>query len=276
MSQNHPRDSQWLQLDVCLDFLVGKCGKLGDCQFAHPMTHVDVVDNKVMACYDSFKGRCRRVTPPCKYYHPTPPLMEVLVQRGKNHIAMKNSIQFPQLISDVSAMQQQQQFVEVPTTSKSQKIEIGSKRSANVVNNELPIEMMYFKRPTLGPATMAMPMIQVPFIPQPVYQPSMPVVPTDPNGVIPLNAPFVTYTDINGQILDNLPVCQDFNRNMCTRINCKFVHLLDPKKLEIHEHRVAVCRDHANGICRRQQCKYYHIPIQLPPATHMLSSIHGP
>lgn len=179
MSQNHQRDSQWLQLDVCLDFLVGKCGKLGDCKFAHPMTHVDVVDDKVMACYDSFKGRCRRVTPPCKYYHPTPPLMDVLVQRGKNHIAMKNSIQFPQLLSDVSAMQQQQQVMEVPTTSKSHKIEIGSKRSADVVNNELPIEMMYFKRPTLAPAPMPMQMIQVPFIPQPVYQQQIPIVPAD-------------------------------------------------------------------------------------------------
>lgn len=29
------------------------------------------------------------------------------------------------------------------------------------------------------------------------------------------------------QLLDNLPVCQDFGRNMCTRVNCKFVHLLD-------------------------------------------------
>lgn len=84
---------------------------------------------------------------------------------------------------------------------------------------------------------------------------------------------------------------------MCTRINCKFVHLLDreyfyiqqqvfelltkciflllffdnrkAKKLEINEQRVAVCRDHANGFCRRQQCKYYHIPIQLPSAAEM-------
>lgn len=179
MSQNSPRDSQWLQLDVCHEFLRGKCGKLGDCKFAHPMTHVDVVDGKVMACYDSFKGRCRRVTPPCKYYHPTPPLMDVLVQRGKNHVAMKNSTQFSSILSDVSAVMQQQHSmgIEIPTTSKTQ----GTKRSAEMVSNEIPIEMMYFKRPTLAPsAALSLPMIQVPFLPQPIYQPSpIPIVPTD-------------------------------------------------------------------------------------------------
>lgn len=45
------------------------------------------------------------------------------------------------------------------------------------------------------------------------------------------------------------------------------------KKLEITEQRVAVCRDHANGICKRQQCKYYHIPIALPSAYEMASTI---
>lgn len=45
------------------------------------------------------------------------------------------------------------------------------------------------------------------------------------------------------------------------------------KKLEITEQRVAVCRDHVNGICKRQQCKYYHIPIELPSALEMASSI---
>lgn len=158
MSQNiQPRDSQWLQLDVCRDFLVGKCGKLGDCQFAHPMTHTDVVDHKVMACYDSFKGRCRRISPPCKYYHPTPPLMEVLIQRGKNHVAMKQQLEVT-------------------------KVEVGSKRSADVASSgEVPIDLsgLYFKRPNLATAGIQVPMIPVPFIPQPVYQPPIPLVPTD-------------------------------------------------------------------------------------------------
>ncbi|KAG5667951.1 hypothetical protein PVAND_015911 [Polypedilum vanderplanki] len=268
MSQSQ-KDSQWLQLDVCREHQNGKCLISSDeCPQAHPLPHVDVTaDGKVMACYDSFKGRCRRISPPCKFYHPTPPLMEVLLARGRNHLAMKTQMQLLQM-----SEAQQQQIDVLPSTSKTAKIEIGMKRSAEM-SPEIPFEMMYFKRPTLQPTALTtLPVIPAPaaaFIPQPIYQPPITIVPTDPNAVIPLNAPFVTYTDSNGQILDNLPVCQDFNRNMCSRINCKFVHLMNPKKLEIHEQRVAVCRDHANGICRRQQCKYYHIPIQLPSASEM-------
>lgn len=31
------------------------------------------------------------------------------------------------------------------------------------------------------------------------------------------------------QLLDTLPVCQDFNRSMCNRPTCRFVHLTDGK-----------------------------------------------
>jgi hypothetical protein len=159
MSQTQ-KDSQWLQLDVCREFQQGQCPiPPDDCPQAHPLPHVDITgDGKVMACYDSFKGRCRRVAPPCKYYHPTPPLMEVLLARGRSHLAMKNQLQLLQLSEPVEAM---------PTTSK---VEIGVKRSA-----EMPFEMMYFKRPTLQPVIPAPTFIQ-----QPMYQPPpITIVPTD-------------------------------------------------------------------------------------------------
>lgn len=45
---------------------------------------------------------------------------------------------------------------------------------------------------------------------------------------------FFTLTDIKFlchflQLLDTLPVCQDFNRQLCNRPACKFIHLLDGK-----------------------------------------------
>ncbi|CAG9823471.1 unnamed protein product [Phaedon cochleariae] len=85
----------------------------------------------------------------------------------------------------------------------------------------------------------------------------------------PSNAPFVIYTDEQGQLLDTLPVCQDFNRGLCNRPACKFVHLQEGDGVEIVDQRVAVCRDAAKGQCCRSACKYYHIPIALPPAPVM-------
>lgn len=163
---NVQKDSQWLQLDVCREYQVGKCNK-SDCKFAHPLAHVEVADGKVMTCYDSFKGRCRRVTPPCKYYHPTPPLMEILMARGRNHLAMKNSL--IQFVSEIP-----QQLQDIPGSSRVHKIEIGNKRSAEI-SQEIPIEMMYFKRPMLTPTLL--PMMSI--IPQPIYQQPIPIVPTD-------------------------------------------------------------------------------------------------
>ncbi|KAK3920988.1 Zinc finger CCCH domain-containing protein 28 [Frankliniella fusca] len=70
-------------------------------------------------------------------------------------------------------------------------------------------------------------------------------------------------------LLDTLPVCQDFNRQLCNRLTCKFVHLQEGCGVEVREMRVTVCRDAARGQCSRRQCKFYHIPIALPPASHM-------
>ncbi|KAB0797279.1 hypothetical protein PPYR_08273 [Photinus pyralis] len=86
---------------------------------------------------------------------------------------------------------------------------------------------------------------------------------------VPSNAPFVIYTDDHGQLLDTLQVCQDFNRGLCNRPACKFVHIQDGDGVEVVDQRVAVCRDAATGKCSRSVCKYYHIPIALPPAPIM-------
>ncbi|XP_037297882.1 muscleblind-like protein isoform X3 [Manduca sexta] len=108
----------------------------------------------------------------------------------------------------------------------------------------------------------------------PVYQPAttyqqlmqlqQPFVPV--SCCAPANAPYVVYTDERGQLLDTLPVCQDFNRQGCTRPTCRFVHIREGCGLQVVGCRVVVCRDAAAGTCRRAACRYYHIPVQLPPA----------
>ncbi|KAH0956235.1 hypothetical protein HN011_004233 [Eciton burchellii] len=70
--------------------------------------------------------------------------------------------------------------------------------------------------------------------------------------VVPQNAHCVVYTDSCGQLLDTLPVCQDFNRQVCNRPACKFIHLSDGN-VEVIENRVTVCRDAVKGACMRPQ-----------------------
>ncbi|XP_059487879.1 muscleblind-like protein isoform X3 [Neocloeon triangulifer] len=82
------------------------------------------------------------------------------------------------------------------------------------------------------------------------------------------NAHSVVYTDAEGQLLDTLPVCQDFSRNCCKRPACKFVHLTE-SNVEVVDNHVTVCRDDVSGRCTRALCKYYHIPVELPPAPQM-------
>lgn len=165
MSVLQQKDSQWLQLEVCREFQKLNCNKI-DCRFAHPLPHVEITgDGKVMACYDSFKSRCRRVTPPCKFYHPTPTLMEQLMARGRNYLAMKNS-------TNVEASNE---------AGPSKKAEIGVKRVAEV--QEIPIELMYFKRPSImtNPTPLPFPIVNfhVPQ-PQPIFiPPAVSIVPSD-------------------------------------------------------------------------------------------------
>lgn len=50
------KDTRWLTLEVCREFQRNKCNRTDtDCKFAHPPPHVEIVNGKVIACYDSLK-----------------------------------------------------------------------------------------------------------------------------------------------------------------------------------------------------------------------------
>ncbi|XP_069361527.1 protein muscleblind isoform X6 [Maniola hyperantus] len=119
-----------------------------------------------------------------------------------------------------------------------------------------------YKRPAADKA--GMPVYQPATTYQQLMQLQQPFVPV--SCCAPPNAPYVEYTDERGQLLDTLPVCQDFNRQGCTRPTCRFVHIREGCGLQVVGCRVVVCRDAAAGMCRRAACRYYHIPVQLPPA----------
>nr|XP_029720623.1 uncharacterized protein LOC109422408 isoform X1 [Aedes albopictus]XP_029720624.1 uncharacterized protein LOC109422408 isoform X1 [Aedes albopictus] len=240
--QKIPRSDR---LEVCREFMRGACKRAeSECRFAHPQDSVTThEDGSVTVCMDAVKGRCARE--PCRYFHP--PL---------------------HLQAQIKAAQSRATAMDMKTMG-----------SFYYENFAFP-GMVPYKRTAADKSGI------------PVYQPGattyqqlmqlqQPFVPVSSSSTIPLNAPYVIYTDANGQsvflvhplqLLDTLPVCQDFNRSMCTRPTCRFVHLMECDKVEVCDQRVAVCRDHAKGMCKRKQCKYYHIPIVLPPANVMAAT----
>lgn len=85
------KDSRWLTLEVCREHVRRRCSRSDDeCRFAHPPSHVEVQNGRVVCCFDSIKGRCQRTDPPCKYLHPPQHLKEQLLQNGRNNLIMKN------------------------------------------------------------------------------------------------------------------------------------------------------------------------------------------
>lgn len=48
------RDSSWLELETCREFLRGDCIR-DDCRYAHPAANVVIKDGKVVCCFDYLK-----------------------------------------------------------------------------------------------------------------------------------------------------------------------------------------------------------------------------
>ncbi|XP_049949797.1 protein muscleblind-like isoform X9 [Schistocerca serialis cubense] len=254
--QKMPRSDR---LEVCREYQRGACKRAeSECRFAHPPDTVTAnEDGTVTVCMDAVKGRCNR--DPCRYFHPPLHLQA--------HIKAAQSRASPP--------------VSVATVGG---VEVGKKRARDPSDDILLMDMktvgsfyyenfgfpgmVPYKRPAADKSGM------------PVYQPNtttyqqlmqlqQPFVPVSSLATVPANAPFVVYTDDQGQLLDTLPVCQDFNRQLCNRPACRFVHLQEGH-VEVVDMKVTVCRDAVKGKCVRPLCKYYHIPIPLPPANEMV------
>lgn len=214
-----------------------------------------------MTCYDSCKGRCTREI--CKYYHPPPVVMEQLMLKGRNSSAVKPGFaqQIPQMfmpIPEVSTLLASANRSD-PSLGLAHKVENGCKRSAEVLG-ETFYPSLYFKRPHIE-----FPLIS-PVSYQPIFDLPTPADRKSSNkifcsliwlnktcaGSLISDSPQRKFRKLHRwewpgewldllmvggsvadfgsfKLLDNLPVCQDFNRNMCTRMNCRFVHLLERK-----------------------------------------------
>ncbi|KPP58666.1 muscleblind-like protein 3-like, partial [Scleropages formosus] len=84
------RDTRWLTLEVCREFQRGTCSRSdAECKFAHPSRSCHVENGRVIACFDSLKGRCTRDN--CKYLHPPPHLKTQLEINGRNNLIQQKT-----------------------------------------------------------------------------------------------------------------------------------------------------------------------------------------
>ncbi|KAF6084459.1 muscleblind like splicing regulator 2 [Phyllostomus discolor] len=84
------RDTKWLTLEVCRQFQRGTCSRSDEeCKFAHPPKSCQVENGRVIACFDSLKGRCSREN--CKYLHPPTHLKTQLEINGRNNLIQQKT-----------------------------------------------------------------------------------------------------------------------------------------------------------------------------------------
>uniref|UniRef100_A0A671Y7F2 Muscleblind-like splicing regulator 1 n=1 Tax=Sparus aurata TaxID=8175 RepID=A0A671Y7F2_SPAAU len=104
LNMAHIRDTKWLTLEVCREFQRGTCSRSDqECKFAHPAKSCQVDNGRVIACFDSLKGRCSREN--CKYLHPPPHLKTQLEINGRNNlIQQKNMAMLAQQMQLANAM----------------------------------------------------------------------------------------------------------------------------------------------------------------------------
>ncbi|XP_058147682.1 muscleblind-like protein 3 isoform X2 [Dasypus novemcinctus] len=230
------RDTRWLTLEVCREFQRGTCSRAdADCKFAHPPRVCHVENGRVVACFDSLKGRCTREN--CKYLHPPPHLKTQLEINGRNNLIQQKTA--------AAMFAQQMQFM-------LQNAQMSSLAS-------FPMNQSLAANPAM------------PFNPYLPPHPGMGLVPAEllPNApvLVPGNPPLALPGVAGPKLMrsDKLEVCREFQRGNCTRgeNDCRYAHPIDVSMIEVSDNTVTVCMDYIKGRCIREKCKYFHPPAHL-------------
>uniref|UniRef100_A0A8D2D2V2 Muscleblind like splicing regulator 3 n=1 Tax=Sciurus vulgaris TaxID=55149 RepID=A0A8D2D2V2_SCIVU len=229
------RDTKWLTLEVCREFQRGTCSRPdADCKFAHPPRVCHVENGRVVACFDSLKGRCTREN--CKYLHPPPHLKTQLEINGRNNLIQQKT---------AAAMfaQQMQLMLQNAQMSSLTSFPVNPSLAANPAMAFNP----YVPHPGMGlvPAEL------------------LPNTPVLISGNPPLALPGVAGPKLMRS--DKLEVCREFQRGNCTRgeNDCRYAHPTDVSMIEVSDNTVTICMDYIKGRCSREKCKYFHPPAHL-------------
>ncbi|XP_063809112.1 muscleblind-like protein 2 isoform X7 [Pseudophryne corroboree] len=232
------RDTKWLTLEVCRQFQRGTCSRSDEeCKFAHPPKSCQVENGRVIACFDSLKGRCSREN--CKYLHPPTHLKTQLEINGRNNLIQQKTAA-AMLAQQMQFMFPGTQLQHMPT------FPVGPALGTNTAISFAP----YLTQMTPGVGLMSTEML-----------PSTPVL-------VPGSPPVsVTGSTSTQKLLrtDKLEVCREFQRGNCARgeTDCRFAHPADSTMIDTNDNTVTVCMDYIKGRCMREKCKYFHPPAHL-------------
>ncbi|XP_074498355.1 muscleblind-like protein 1 isoform X2 [Sebastes fasciatus] len=240
------RDTKWLTLEVCREFQRGTCSRPdSECKFAHPAKSCQVENGRVIACFDSLKGRCSREN--CKYLHPPPHLKTQLEINGRNNlIQQKNMAMLAQQMHLANAMMPGTQLQPVPMFSVTPSL------ATNV--NAAAVAAAAFN-PYLGPVSPGL-------MPADMLPSGSVLVTSNPNVSVPAAAAAAAQKLMR---TDRLEVCREYQRGNCTRgeNDCRFAHPSDSTMIDTNDNTVTVCMDYIKGRCSREKCKYFHPPAHL-------------
>ncbi|XP_072300717.1 muscleblind-like protein 2a isoform X2 [Eucyclogobius newberryi] len=229
------RDTKWLTLEVCRQFQRGNCSRSDEeCKFAHPPKSCQVENGRVIACFDSLKGRCSREN--CKYLHPPSHLKTQLEINGRNNLIQQKT---------AAAMLSHQMQLMIPSSGLQP---LGLASNAGLGYGSY-----------MSPLAHSMNLLHTDMMPS--------------NSVcIPGSSPVPNSSCSSSQKLqrsDKLEVCREFQRGNCARgeTDCRFAHPSDSPVIDTNDNTVTVCMDYVKSRCSREKCKYFH-----PPA-HLLAKI---
>ncbi|XP_026999018.1 muscleblind-like protein 1 isoform X7 [Tachysurus fulvidraco] len=254
MNMAHIRDPKWLTLEVCREFQRGTCSRSdAECKFAHPAKSCQVENGRVIACFDSLKGRCSREN--CKYLHPPPHLKTQLEINGRNNlIQQKNMAMLAQQMQIASAIMPGSQLQPMPFISVTPNLATNASAAAAAA-----AAAAASFNPYLSPVSPALVPTAADILPS-----AQVLIGGNPAAVGPVNS---TANAAAQKLLrtDRLEVCREYQRGNCSRgeTDCRFAHPADSTMIDSSENTVTVCMDYIKGRCSRDKCKYFHPPAHL-------------
>ncbi|XP_038576509.1 muscleblind-like protein 2a isoform X2 [Micropterus salmoides] len=230
------RDTKWLTLEVCRQFQRGNCSRSDEeCKFAHPPKSCQVENGRVIACFDSLKGRCSREN--CKYLHPPSHLKTQLEINGRNNLIQQKT---------AAAVLAQQMQLMIPGPSL-QSMGLGTNTGLGYGSY-------------MTPMTHGMSLVQTDNLPN-----TQVLVPGSPPVTIQSSSSSSSSPSQKLQRTDKLEVCREFLRGNCARgeTDCRFAHPSDSPMIDTTDNTVTVCMDYIKSRCSREKCKYFHPPAHL-------------
>ncbi|XP_072253093.1 muscleblind-like protein 2a isoform X2 [Leuresthes tenuis] len=246
LNMSSVRDTKWLTLEVCRQFQRGNCSRSDEeCKFAHPPKSCQIENGRVIACFDSLKGRCSREN--CKYLHPPSHLKTQLEINGRNNLIHQKT---------AAAVLAQQMQLMIPGPSL-QPVPT------------FPVTQGLGTNTNLGYGSYITPLSHgMSLIPSDILSNTQVLLPGSPAVTVQCSSSSSSCSSSPSQKLqrtDKLEVCREFQRGNCARgeTDCRFAHPSDSPMIDATDNTVTVCMDYIKSRCSREKCKYFHPPAHL-------------